>query len=114
MDRNLLRVISVSIAAEPELEGLEYAQFCEVTGLPETEGGYGVLRCEDTTNGDHWTLFTDDVDYVPVLKSTTTVDPPSDAFEDVELPSDKFERNARGWPEEWGDFGTRSGHGGGA
>jgi len=99
MDKNLLRVRSVSIAAEPELDGIEYAQFCEVTGLPETEGGYGVLRCEDP-NGDHWTLFTDDVDYVRVLKSTTTEDS-SSTFEDVELPRDKFERHARGWPEEW-------------
>ena len=63
---------------------------------PETESGYGVLRCEDEAGG--WTLFIDDAEYVRLIRDHPTAD---SAFEDLELASEKFNHFAKGWPEEW-------------
>jgi hypothetical protein len=76
--------------------GTAYEAACREHQLQMTPGGWGVLLCEDK-NRAHWTLVTDDLDYVRTIASAGA---DWRILAGITVPTEKFDLRA-GWPEDW-------------
>jgi hypothetical protein len=74
------------------------ADVAEQIGLQHKE--YGLMHCEDDA-GEHWTVLTDDMEYVRLMGEAGMLGVPPET-----VPLEKFPMARRGWPEEWPELST--------
>lgn len=74
-----------------------YTAWCAAAGLPEVDGGYGIIMATDAF-GRHVTKFTTDVEYLRTLVAGSKS---AGLLANMEVPAGVFTLERDGWPDEW-------------